>query len=105
MLAPLPDAVASGAACARPQSLACPAPDAAAASASAYRAVCLAQPSEALYPTATAATSPDAPGCATQDACLPALCRAAAQMVLVALQVRRPPRPIQPAVKDTIARL
>jgi hypothetical protein len=26
-------------------------------------------------------------------------------MVLVGLQVRRPPRPIQPAVKDTIARL
>jgi len=36
---------------------------------------------------------------------LPALHRAAAQMVLVGLQVRRPARPIHPAAKDTIARL
>src|SRR4029077_3548232 len=87
-----------------PQSLACPAPAAAAASACAYRAAFPAQPSEGLYPSAKAATSRDAPECEARDV-LPALHRAAAQMVLVGLQVRRPARPIHPAAKDTIARL
>jgi len=43
--------------------------------------------------------------CAAQDACLTALCRAAAQMVLVGLQVRHLARLIHPTVKDMIARL
>ena len=44
-----------------------------------------------------------APACAAQDVCLPALCRAAAQTVLVVLQVRRCPARL--TVKDRIVPL
>src|ERR1700693_5145454 len=105
MPVPLPDAAASGAACARPQFLACPAPDAVAASAFAYTAACPARPPEAPYPAAMAAASRDAPACAYPDAPLPASLRAAGQMIFVGPRVRHQSHLVRPTAKDRVVHL